>query len=89
MSHIWVIFLRTTHIYIFFFTAISLFRCIVHKNDIELKHNLKHNICVLDCPAWPEVSVVLDSALCGVTNEPTAVVVWISLVLNFSTNDGR
>ena len=24
------------------FTAISLFRCIVHKNDIKLKYNLKH-----------------------------------------------
>ena len=24
------------------YSAISLFRCIVHKNDIKLKHNLKH-----------------------------------------------
>ena len=35
------------------FTAMSLFRFIVHKNDIELKHNLKHNCFVLDCPVSP------------------------------------
>ena len=27
---------------VFYFIAISLFRCIVHKNDTKLKYNLKH-----------------------------------------------
>ena len=48
-------FSQITFFFFFFFTAISLFRCIVHQNDIKLKHNLKHNFFFLDCPVSPQI----------------------------------
>ena len=48
-----VIFFTNYCIFLIYFLLQSVFfRCIVHKNDIKLKYNLKHNL-FWDCPVSP------------------------------------